>query len=97
MSYVVVLDEEIAAPVFRHLAPAVKRQVKQGLRILREDPFETNQQVDIIRLETRADQVPVYRLRVGDWRLVYTRDEGIVKVMRIIHREEGYDWLDERS
>lgn len=94
MTFQVLLDEEWATPVFRSLAPATKRRVKAGLRLLREDPFETNPSADIVKLDTDPAAEPVYRLRVGDWRVVFTRSGSYVKVIRIMHREQGYDWLD---
>ena len=36
----------------------------------------------------------VYRIRTGDWRIVYPVDSHDVHVIRIIHRDEGYDWLE---
>jgi mRNA interferase RelE/StbE len=94
VSFLVVLDTELAAPVFRRLPPTTKQAVKAGLRLLREDPFETNPNADIMLLDGSPGEEPVYRLRVGNWRVVFTRDGATVKVIRIFHREEGYDWLD---
>ena len=93
MTFDVLLDEEWATPVLRRLPPATKKRVKAGLRFLRDDPFETNPKADILRLDTDPEREPVYRLRVGDWRIVFTRDARFVKVVRIMHREEGYEWL----
>lgn len=38
---------------------------------------------------------PRVRDRLKNYRK--TCEEAMVKVIRIIRREEGYDWLDERS
>ncbi|MCD6146431.1 MAG: type II toxin-antitoxin system RelE/ParE family toxin [Thermoplasmata archaeon] len=35
----------------------------------------------------------LYRLRVGDYRIIYYEDDECIKVTQIIHRSRGYDWL----
>lgn len=47
--------------------------------------------LDVKRLDGDPGQ-PMYRLRVGEWRLAFTVDSAVV-VLRIFHRSEGYGWL----
>ena len=75
------------------MPPATKRKVKAALRLLAEDPGGTSNQLDIRRLDTTSGQ-PMYRLRVGDWRVAFAVDKDVV-VLRIFHRREGYGWLDQ--
>jgi len=35
----------------------------------------------------------LYRLRVGDYRIIYYKDDECIKVTQVIHRSRGYDWL----
>ena len=35
----------------------------------------------------------LYRLRVGDYRIIYYENSKCIKVTQIIHRSKGYDWL----
>ncbi len=35
----------------------------------------------------------LYRLRVGDYRIIYYGGDECIKVTQIIHRSRGYDWL----
>ena len=41
----------------------------------------------------RGDLAGLYKLRVGDWRVLYTllQDEHIILVLRLGHRREVYD------
>jgi mRNA interferase RelE/StbE len=36
----------------------------------------------------------LYRLRVGDYRITFQPESDLIKVIRIDHRNKGYDWLD---
>lgn len=87
----VLLDPAHAVPTLRHLAPKTKRQVKAALRLLGEDPSGLSNGLDVKRLDTDLGQ-PMYRLRVGEWRIVFAVDRDVV-VLRIFHRIDGYGWL----
>lgn len=50
--------------------------------------------LDVKRLDLPDREAPVYRLRVGDWRVVYLVAGTDVLVVRIFHRSEGYQWLE---
>ena len=87
----VLLDPQHAAPVLRGLAPDPKRRLKAALKLLGDDPSGTTNRLDVKRLDTEPGQ-PMYRMRVGDWRVAFTVDEEVV-VLRIFHRRDGYGWL----
>ena len=87
----VLLDPTHAAPILRSLAPEVKRRLRSALRLLAKDPSGQTTKLDVKRLETEPGQ-PMYRLRVGDWRIAFTVDQAVV-VLRIFHREAHYGWL----
>ena len=74
------------------MPPATKRKVKAALRRLAEDPGGTTNLLDVKRLDFTPGQ-PIYRSRIGDWRVAFTVDKDVV-VLRIFHRHEGYGWLD---
>ncbi len=77
----------------RGMPPQPKKQIKKALRLLGEDPSGLSNQLDVKRLDTQPGQ-PMYRLRVGNWRIAFTVDEDVV-VLRIFHREQGYGWLQD--
>ena len=66
----------------RALPRAVQERVAEKLRALREDL-----QGDVKRL---TQFVPSYRLRVGDYRVLFEIENEAVVVYRILHRREAY-------
>jgi mRNA-degrading endonuclease RelE of RelBE toxin-antitoxin system len=87
----VLLDPIQAAPALQALPPELKRRLRAALRLLAKDPSGLTSKMDVRRLDTEPGQ-PMYRLRVGDWRVAFTVDQAVV-VLRIFHRTEGYGWL----
>jgi mRNA-degrading endonuclease RelE of RelBE toxin-antitoxin system len=87
----ILLDPDDAAPVLRSAAPETKRKLKAALRALGDDPSGITNNLDVKRLDVDAGQ-PIYRVRIGEWRIAFTVDQAVV-VLRIFHRSEGYGWL----
>lgn len=48
---------------------------------------------DLKRLGGTKGREDLFRLRVGDYRIVFALTHTQVRVTRILHRSEGYDWL----
>ena len=48
---------------------------------------------DVKKLKGIKGREDLYRLRVGDYRIIYYEDTKCIKVTQIIHRSKGYDWL----
>ena len=44
-------------------------------------------------LDTKQDREPLFRLRVGKYRVIYKPEKKSVKIIRIMLRKEGYHWL----
>ena len=84
--------EPSALEELRGLAPEPKRAVRAALDLLSEDP--RGRGLEWKRLETSQTAEPIFRLRVGDYRVVYVVDGPVTRVVRIFHRREGYRWLD---
>jgi mRNA interferase RelE/StbE len=84
-SYRVVL-EQTAQRDFRGLDSAAARQVRKGLLRLEKAPRPRGAR------KLRDLKPPHYRLRVGDWRVLYTVDDSAMRVhiYRIKHRREAY-------
>lgn len=69
----------------RRLDPPVQRRVFAALdRLAEDDPS-----LDVLKL-TGQEQ---WRLRVGDWRVLFERDESIrvIAVIRVLPRGRAYD------
>jgi len=68
----------------------VKDHIKTTLRQLENDPFRSRPGVDIKRLKGTKGRRNLFRLRVGDYRVIYDVDEKVVWVTEIFHRGKGY-------
>ncbi|WP_292467283.1 type II toxin-antitoxin system RelE/ParE family toxin [Methanolobus sp.] len=66
-----------------------KDRLKEGLRKLESEPLSH----DVKKLKGTKGRQDLYRLRIGDYRAVFSIEEDIVYVLEIIPREHGYKWL----
>ena len=70
-----------------------KERIKEALAQLEGDPFRKRSGSNIKKLVT-PDEPPLFRLRIGDYRVIYFAIGSEVRVTEIIHRSKGYKWLD---
>jgi mRNA interferase RelE/StbE len=70
-----------------------KERLKSGIKNLETDPFKSRSHADIKKLKGTKKREDLYRLRVGDYGVIYTVESNAVFVLEIIPREKGYDWL----
>jgi mRNA interferase RelE/StbE len=73
---------------YRKLNPEIKIRVKKALEQLSEDPFTPRTHADIKPL--KDTNPPKYRVRIGDYRVVYAVIENDVKVLEIFFRGREY-------
>lgn len=73
------------------VAPAPRRSLREALRKLEADPRHPGLDIKRLRSEGVAGY---YRARVGDYRVIYSIRGRDTFVWKIMHRSEGYDWLD---
>lgn len=73
-----------AAKAFRGLEPALQRRVARGIDRLAEDP-----RAGAVKLRGADD---IWRIRVGDHRILYAIEEDrlLVMVIKIGHRRDVY-------
>lgn len=78
------------ADIIRHLPPQLKRDVKQALRIVSEDPFAG---IPLIR-----ELAGLWRIRVKRFRIIYEPDNKslVIRVFAIGHRREIYEEAADR-
>lgn len=64
----------------------IRHNLSKKIQLLKVDPF--SQELDIKKLKGRDG----YRLRVGDYRVIYTIDNNIITIfiIDIAHRKEIY-------
>ena len=75
------------------LNPETKERLKSGIKSLEIDPFKSRSRSDIKKLKGTKKRDDLYRLRIGDYKVIYAVEENTVLVLEIIPRERGYDWL----
>lgn len=67
----------------QRLSPDISRRIERKLELLRQDLSG-----DVKKLVGHASG---WRLRVGDWRVLFERERELLVVHRIVHRSEAYD------
>lgn len=87
MSFRVTLSET-AARQLRKLPADQRNRIAKALRVLEEDPFRPRLKADILDLE--GTDPKKYRLRIGDYRAIYTVIRGEVKTIAVFIRGRGY-------
>ncbi len=90
--FVVLVSKRGQRQLLRIPRPVAER-FKKKLHVLEEDPFQSRSGADI-RLVWPHDDPPLYRLRVGNYRVLYFVLEGTVRVTEILHRSKAYRGLD---
>ena len=88
-----VLLSESALRFLHRIDNNTAERIKNGMKELIEDPFQSRPKADIKQLVGSHDPV-LFRLRIGDYRVIYAIIENKVKVSEIIIRGKGYKWLD---
>ena len=77
---------------FQQLQKNFQNQIRKSLKELEYDPYMSRPNCDIKSLtDTRPKK---YRLRVGNFRVIYLVENKEVKVVDLIKREVGYGRLD---
>ena len=87
MSYEIRLHPK-AVRFFNRCNPATKEQLKSKIRVLENHPKLKRSGADIKKI--RDANPEAYRLRIGDYRVIYIIEEGIVWITEIMHRQKGY-------
>ena len=75
----------------RTLAPRPRRDLRAALRLIDEDPRHPKLELRLLRVKGSRR---VFRTRVGDYRIVFVPGAGQTFILRILHRSEGYAWLE---
>jgi len=84
MPFKIIWDEK-AYDSLNKLEPSVSRRILKKVGELSENPFSK----DIKRLKGRDD----FRLRVGDYRIIFSIEKDTIQILKVRHRKNIYDWL----
>ena len=89
MTYEILISKTFKKQLTK-LEDDLKDRVKNTLKKLDEDPYRSRSGVDIKKLS--GTNPTKYRLRVGDYRVIYTieEDNKVIKVIEGFRREKGY-------
>jgi len=93
MSGFSVLVSDSARKSFYELEENERDRIKKAISQLGKNPFRRRSGADIKKLAGSFDPV-FYRLRVGNFRLVYAVLGNEVKITAIMRRSKGYAWLE---
>lgn len=84
---------ESGAKELNLLDKQTKERIKSTLRELEEDPFRARPKADIKKLKGFKNP-DMFRLRVGDYRIVYTIEVKNVKITHMLKRSVIYKGID---
>ena len=87
MSYEIRLHPK-AASFLSKRNQATKEQLKSKIKILGNHPKLKRSGADIKKI--RDANPEAYRLRIGDYRVIYVVEDGVVWITEIMHRQKGY-------
>lgn len=86
MTFEILIHRE-AAKILKNLDEKTQKRIKEKLKTLKENPYE-GAKVDIKKI--RGTDPVLYRLRIGDYRVVYAIEDNIIWITEIFHRSKGY-------
>lgn len=89
MSYEIKLHRE-AVKFLKELDGKTQERIKNSIRELIKNPFENRAKADIKKLKGTKGRKDAFRLRIGDFRVVYDVEENVVWITNIFRREGGY-------
>jgi len=89
MAYRVKIHRQVEK-IFRSLPKAHYRRFLEFVGILEYEPVP-RQKFDIIKLEGAGD-LDIYRVRLGDYRVIYSVNwkNKVVKILKLKHRGKAY-------
>ena len=92
MNYEVLIHRK-AQDYLQQLPSTIRTRIKNALTELEEDPITSRPKADIKKLSGTKGRKHAYRLRVGDYRVVYDVDKKKVYITLIFPREKDYQEL----
>lgn len=93
MSGFAVLISESAQREFGGMDAPTKSRLRRAFSQMAADPYRPRSGADIKKLRAFAEP-DLYRLRVGEWRIIYSVIGKEVKITSLMRRGKGYGWLE---
>ena len=86
-----ILLSKIAGKQLGLLPEDIRNKVKKALYSLSEP--EKGGMLDTKKLKGVGGGADLFRLRIGNYRVVYFEDVDSFRIIQIFHRGKGYKWL----
>jgi len=86
-----ILLSKIAGKQLGLLPEDIRNKVKKALYSLSEP--ENSGMLDTKKLKGVRGGADLFRLRIGNYRVVYFEDVDSFRIIQIFHRGKGYKWL----
>ena len=86
-----ILLSKIAINQLDSLPKDMRNRVKKALYALSD--AEKSRILDTKKLKGVNGRENLFRLRIGNYRVIYFEDVKSFKIIQIIHRGKGYKWL----
>ncbi len=87
-----ILISTTASKEFKALQKKEQERIREKLNELAEDPHNNSNRLDTKKLS--GTNRTYFRLRVGDYRVIYYIQEKTIRVVKIALRSDAYSWLD---
>ncbi len=84
---------QIARKQLEGLRKDTRTRIIGAIRQLEENPVRSRPKADIRKLVGIGGELPLYRLRVGNYRVIYEVSEGKVWISEIVKRSRAYNFL----
>ena len=91
MSYSVLISTTFQRKFYK-IQKDFQNKVRKSLAELQNDPYTSRSACDVKALKDTHPKK--YRLRVGDYRVIYIVEQKEVKVIDLLKRETGYSRLE---
>lgn len=88
-----ILLSKTALRQLRRLPGDIERRVRKKVRVLADYPFHSRSGADI-RAVWRHEEPQLYRLRIGEYRVLYFVVGKEVRITEILHRSRAYRGLE---
>jgi|LGVE01.1.fsa_nt_gb mRNA interferase RelE/StbE len=88
MKYEIRIHSNNAERILNRLDRGVKERLKDKIRVLEDRPKLKRAGADIKKIRNANPEV--YRLRIGDYRVIYAVENNTVLITEIMPRGKGY-------
>lgn len=71
----------------------IQEKIEKGIRALSKEFMKPKSKLDVKKVKGSKKKIQLYRLRVGDYRVVFEFADNIIWIARISHRRDSYRGL----